>query len=217
MAEEGYGAYLFDSSTDFYQAALQVGKNEKVDTEPKYFSFKYSPSKVQKSFSLAKKVHDHHLDRAGPRSADHRCHQMPFDEKLRKKKKYKKAKKFDTILSRSKQIEYMDKQQKDSSYTSVMKNIVEQQKDALCRGQDLRPENVTSKLKCFYGHSGSPWLRIGPFKIEENSHDPYHVTIQELLFDHECNNVTEFLGPMLDFPPGRMKRNAAKNDWTMKK
>ena len=59
-------------------------------------------------------------------------------------------------------------------------------------------------MKCFYGHNDSPWLKIGPFKIEENALDPYHVTILELLYEHECNNITEFLGPMLNFPPGKI-------------
>ncbi len=72
-------------------------------------------------------------------------------------------------------------------------------------------------LKCFYGHNNSPWLRLAPFQVEENSKDPHHVTIRNLLFDNECDNITEFLGPFLDFPPGRMNFRSAKNDWTMKK
>ena len=55
-----------------------------------------------------------------------------------------------------------------------------------------------------------------PFKIEENSHDPYHVIIHDMLYDNECDKITQFLGPMLDFPPGRMNGRKSKNDWTMK-
>ena len=65
-------------------------------------------------------------------------------------------------------------------------------------------------MKCFYGHNDSPWLKIGPFKIEENALDPYHVTILELLYEHECNDITEFLGPMLNFPPGKIKLSQIK-------
>ena len=54
-------------------------------------------------------------------------------------------------------------------------------------------------------------------KLEFNSFDPFHVVIKELLFPHECDNITEVLGPMLDFPPGRMHFKSKKNDWTMKK
>ncbi len=39
------------------------------------------------------------------------------------------------------------------------------------------------------------------------------------MFDHECDNITAYLGPLLGFPPGRMggAKNMFKNDWTMKK
>ena len=54
-------------------------------------------------------------------------------------------------------------------------------------------------------------------KIQMNSHDPAHVTIKNLMYDNECDTITKFLGPYLDFPPGRMAGKAKRNDWTMKK
>ena len=44
-----------------------------------------------------------------------------------------------------------------------------------------------------------------------------HVIIHDMLYTHECDNITQFLGPFLDFPPGRMNNRKLKNDWTMKK
>ena len=41
--------------------------------------------------------------------------------------------------------------------------------------------------------------------------------LRELLYPHECDNITQFLGPLLGTPPGRMKGGLGKNDWTMKK
>ena len=96
---------------------------------------------------------------------------------------------------------------KDFDGSVAISKISEKQKDELCRGKEIRPLNEIAKLKCFYGHNDSPWLKIGPFKIEENALDPYHVTILELLYEHECNDITEFLGPMLNFPPGKIKLN----------
>ena len=63
----------------------------------------------------------------------------------------------------------------------------------------------------------SDWLRLGPMKIQINSFDPAHATIKNLLFDHECDSMTRYLGPHLDFPPGRMNGRSRRNDWTMKK
>ena len=75
----------------------------------------------------------------------------------------------------------------------------------------------TKDLKCFYGHSNSPWLRLGPIKIEVQNKEPYLAVLRELLYPHECDNITQFLGPLLGTPPGRMKGGVGKNDWTMKK
>ncbi len=47
--------------------------------------------------------------------------------------------------------------------------------------------------------------------------NPYIAVIRQLMYPHECESVTKFLGPTLDFPPGRMNTRAKKNDWTMKK
>ena len=74
-----------------------------------------------------------------------------------------------------------------------------------------------SKLYCTYAHGDSPWLRLGPIKMELNSFDPFHVVLRDLMTHEECDDVTRFLGPRLDFPPGRMDFKSRKNDWTMKK
>jgi hypothetical protein len=215
MATQACDDSLFDSCTDFYQACLNVALNE---TEPlDLFDYKFDLAKTENALSVAKQIHDHRLDKMGRRSHMHRCHKKPFDEKLRKKKKYKKEEDLPMILDRDTFEKLESKADKDSHTAGLIKSISEKQKDDLCRGKEIRPMEVVSKLKCFYGHGGSPWLYIAPFKIEENSLDPHHVTIHNLLFEHECDNITEFLGPRLGFPPGRMRHGSAKNDWTMKK
>lgn len=214
MGTQGCESQLFDACTDFYQASIDVGKEETHQKE--YFLFHFENEVAEKALKVAKQLHDHHLVRAGQRTHMHRCHKKPFDPKLKKKKAFKKAEALPQILGRKVSKEYEIKASQDSSLGKVVTNAIEKQKDQLCRGQELRPLSEVSRFKCFYGHGGSKWLRLGPFRIEENSLDPYHVTIHELLYDHECNNITQFLGPMLDFPPGRMRSKSAQNDWTMK-
>ena len=48
-------------------------------------------------------------------------------------------------------------------------------------------------LRCFYSHSHSDWLRLGPFKIEVNSYDPFHAVIRNLMFDNECDAIKDYL------------------------
>lgn len=76
-------------------------------------------------------------------------------------------------------------------------------------------------MRSFYGHNGSPWLKLGPLKIEIQNHEPYIAVLRELMYPHECDNVTQALGPLLGQPPGSMAtrggKRLSKNDWTMKK
>ena len=71
-------------------------------------------------------------------------------------------------------------------------------------------------LKCFYGHNEKAWLKLGPIKIEMKSFEPYIAVLRELMYPNECDEITEYLGPYLGEPPGRMA-NGNRNDWTMKK
>ncbi|CAB4058586.1 P4HA [Lepeophtheirus salmonis] len=90
------------------------------------------------------------------------------------------------------------------------------QTNLLCSGVKFRTPKEDADLRCFYADSGNPWLKLGPIKTEILNYDPYVAAFRELLFDEECDNITEYLSPKLDFPPGRMKSNSLKNDWTMK-
>ena len=77
--------------------------------------------------------------------------------------------------------------------------------------------NETKDLYCFYGNNNSPWLKLGPIKVELQNKEPYVAVLRELVFEDECDSITDFLGPFLGTPPGRMGGGTGKNDWTMKK
>ena len=52
-------------------------------------------------------------------------------------------------------------------------------------------------LRCFPGWSNSPWLKLGPMKIELAWTDPQIVTFHELLYDEECDSLTYNLSAKL--------------------
>ena len=54
------------------------------------------------------KIHDQHLERRGQIGIGHRCFALPFDEKLRKKKKYKKVKKKMQLQKENKSSNFFD-------------------------------------------------------------------------------------------------------------
>ena len=39
-------------------------------------------------------------------------------------------------------------------------------------------------------------------KLQVNSHDPYHLTVKDLLYDNECDGITSELGNKLDLWDG---------------
>ena len=68
---------------EFAHQKLSPSKN--VDFLPEGFK------ELNRHISQAKQIHDHFLETRGVVSKIHRCNRIPFDTKLRKKKKYKVA------------------------------------------------------------------------------------------------------------------------------
>ena len=80
-------AGVFDAGVEWLelaQASLGEGEHEDMFMTPDMLNIK---DRVQE----ARKIHDHILDHRGVVSGTHRCHRLPFNEKLRKKKKFREA------------------------------------------------------------------------------------------------------------------------------
>ena len=87
-------AGVFDAGVEWLelaQARLEgEGKNEEMFMTPDMLNIK---DRVEE----ARKIHDHILDHRGVVSGTHRCHRLPFNEKLRKKKKFREARQANLI------------------------------------------------------------------------------------------------------------------------
>ena len=145
----------------------------------------------------------------------HRTKLVPIDAKMRKKKKYKKPKEF--VLTNPIRTEEEAEKTRSQGDDPDLQLRSQMAMERLCAGENLRTPEEDKDLRCLYGHGGSDWLRLGPLKVEVRSKVPYVAVLRELMFESECDNITQFLGPHLDFPPGRMSTRQTKNDWTMKK
>jgi hypothetical protein len=158
MAKKGCEVELYDTCTDFYQAAIDQTMLEMKNNVSLTHLFGYNPdlNGLVKTMATSKLLHDHALDKRGQRSHVHRTHNLPFDEKLRKKKKFKKsAKKTDKkqtkILDRKSLEKYAKLQEQNSNMVEEVLNIVESQKDDLCRGKEIRPvqaKYINRKVAC---------------------------------------------------------------------
>ena len=128
------------------------------------------------------RTHDKTLDqkgRAGSIGAvEWRTNRVPFDEKLRKKKKFKKVlaeeETFSPSLGRDNQP-----------------HIVSEQFNRLCRGEELRSAAVTKELRCESLHYRQPYLRLGPFKADTQSLVPHIVVFRDLVSQREMSHFRD--------------------------
>ncbi|XP_067938123.1 prolyl 4-hydroxylase subunit alpha-1-like isoform X1 [Watersipora subatra] len=70
--------------------------------------------------------------------------------------------------------------------------------EALCRGEDVKPNPYVHKLRCFYTTSGDhPLLMLAPVKVEEFYLDPYIVLYHDVISDKEIKVMKEISTPKL--------------------
>jgi len=70
--------------------------------------------------------------------------------------------------------------------------------EALCRGEDVMPNEDKHLLKCFYTTSGDhPLLLLAPAKVEEYFLSPYIRLYHDIISDNEIEIVKQISTPML--------------------
>ena len=167
-----YNRGFYDRAVQWFQQTLTFAGEEKLSSnETKVF---------QKQLKATIRTHDKTLDQKGPAGStgavEWRTNRVPFDEKLRKKKKFKNAEKeiFSPSLGRDNQP-----------------YVVSEQFNRLCRGEELRSASVTKDLKCGELHYHEPYLRLGPFKADTQSLVPHIVVFRDLLSHREMSHYRE--------------------------
>lgn len=149
------------------------------------------------------KYHDFYLEKRGPVSRDSRTFPVPFDPKLRKKKKYKKL--LSGNLSRLHKVETLTQLFNNSiDYSDARDNFF-----ALCRDGKIsnRDPNLDSRLRCRLLHHRDPFLRLGPFKVEEMNSDPFIVVFNEFVTEPEMSQLKTLVSPKLH----RSQHNSVKS------
>ncbi|CRK94746.1 CLUMA_CG008246, isoform A [Clunio marinus] len=76
-----------------------------------------------------------------------------------------------------------------------------------CQGELTPDDELLSSLFCSYVDNGVPFLKIGPLKIEQISHDPYIVVYHDVMYDNEIEIVKKMAKP-------RFKRATVQNHLT---
>ncbi|XP_063871395.1 prolyl 4-hydroxylase subunit alpha-2-like [Scylla paramamosain] len=169
--------------------------------------------RLDNMLAAAVKVHDHVLEVNGPRSLAHVTATTPYGGP--KEASPSRVVKAPVVLG----VEYLSRHA-NATWMLERRPLVEQvQVERLCRGEDLRPPRVTSRLKCRYANGGSPWLALAPFKVEQVSLDPYITVVYEVVSRGEAGQLKKKMKSRLHTPyfPGSDSLTAAvEGGWSLK-
>lgn len=67
----------------------------------------------------------------------------------------------------------------------------------ICRGERLRNHRDDIGLKSFYLHQNNPFLRLGPFRLEDKNKSPYVAVFHQFFHPKETNSFINYASPDL--------------------
>jgi len=166
----------YDTGVQWLQMSLEMAERrfKKKKEWPK--ELKYLRNHVKN----AKQIHDHNLDNKGAIGSSWRCNKVPFDPKLRKKKKYKAALKEKSVKRVEKDHMLYPLYQEPEHKLKLRDNF-----NQMCKGVEFRVADMEVEVKCRLLHQNNPYLKLGPFKLEEKSKLPYITLLHEMMSDKE--------------------------------
>ena len=59
----------------------------------------------------------------------------------------------------------------------------------MCEGNLITSTIINYKLKCRLQHHNVPYLKLGPFKMEELNQNPFIVSFKEFLYNDEIETL----------------------------
>ncbi|XP_069936006.1 prolyl 4-hydroxylase subunit alpha-3-like [Cherax quadricarinatus] len=173
----------------------------------------FSTQRLDTLLTTAVRLHDHVLEIRGPRSLTHVTAPTPYEHQ-RESLSYVKEEEGVVVG-----VQYL-KLHGNKTWMLQQRPLVElHQVERLCRGGDLRTNLVISELQCRYMSSGSPWLLLAPFKVEQVSLDPYIVLIYEVINPGEIEQVKERASRHLHASHNVLKdfnHSASRSPWSLK-
>ena len=147
------------------------------------------------------------LDRRGYISSTHRTNPLPFDQKLRKKKKYKKFKNVQLKKLQKQLMPY-------GSQPGQTRKAFEGNFHAICQNSpEIETNESHHSLFCKWMHQSDPYLKLAPFKMEEYSKDPFIVAIKDFLSPQEVQGMISLAEKKLELSQvGQGPEGSSKGD-----
>ena len=167
---------FYDRAVDWAQVSLERASTAEERTY------------MRKILGTMVKHHDKVLDQRGSSGnrdgggselAIWRTYTVPFDEKLRKKKKYKKK--------RRAKDDFVPELTKKHTSAQTWEHF-----NRLCVGEKLMPADKEKLLKCQHLHHNDNYLRLGPFKLDIQHDAPFVGVFRNILHDAELEHFKDF-------------------------
>lgn len=156
---------FYDRATEWMDAAIWMAKRSNATEQ--------NIQILEGILKTMQNKHDVVLEKKGPRDRGWRTFLVPFDEKLRKKKKYKKIK---------------NKRYQPNEVADRLDQNLWEKFNALCRGEEKKTPDELRNLTCHYLHYKDPYLRLGPFKVEQKSLAPYITVFHDFMYEKEMED-----------------------------
>ena len=179
IAKTAYNREYYNRAVDWFREAVAVAVKTKA---------KQVVTAAKNLLRTTIKVHDKVLDQKGPQGSvggnekAWKTNPVPFDEKLRKKKKFKQLAKEAAELKNVK-FQYVH---------GVESPTITNQFSRLCRGEILLTPNATKDVFCHYLHHEDPYLRLRPFKLDDQSLQPYITVFRDFFTETEMTHYKDF-------------------------
>ena len=150
-------------------------------------------------FQTSKHIHDKLLDKRGQFGTAHRCFSLPFDKKLRKKKKYREAK---NLLKENPEGDKILLQNLLPLFEEEFHHASQKLKNSyrtMCKigSAPWRDPKHDAGLRCRFHHMNDPYNKLGPFKLEEINRLPFVGIFHGFMYESEMAAFKEYASPKL--------------------
>ncbi len=214
MAEMGEAAFeqgWLDTTIKWLEEAKMAATDVEGHTTGDMDRSETTKSSLPERIAQVKRVHDETLDKRGPVSHRHRCNQLPFDSKMAKKKKYRKARKEGKKGSSTKKIyelvplfSTVDNHNRLHDNFQLMCHNNNNNNNSNNNGSNsnsieelMRPPQLDWPLRCYWHHLGDPHQRLGPLKLEEKGREPFVAVLHGFLSEPEMAHLKKYAGERL--------------------
>ena len=187
VAKHAYNMDYFDRAYEFIEAAIYKAKKKE--------EYKNQVKSITETRGIIARDHDATLIRKGSLGEDWRTFRLPFNKTMRNGKRFKKV----HHRRHNWRANILDKfsppkrvKGPEIVFHWNQKNQLKEQFHMACRGQQMRSPLQNKRLRSFYVHHQTNYLKLGPFKLEEKSKSPFLAIFHDFFHEKELDQFIQY-------------------------